>query len=213
MTLGSFRILLASAFCLFSWWAKAQETPSGVIIRNVRLSGAGCDSSASAVVSGDAKSLSILFDNYMLEIGQGSSRPTATSAQKDCLVQIDLEVPTGWTYNFDAIDYRGFAALPASAWAFHRFSVQAPNMPISSMREAMVNGPNNQNYFVSIKQKPGRLPWSACNQRIQTVTLLSQLGVSYFPRTTDRTMATISLDSTDLSLSQSLKMIWKRCSR
>lgn len=192
----------------------AQSSPSGVLITNVTISGSGCsNTSASAAISPDSRALSILFDNYMVEIGNGSENQNSTSLQKNCRIQISLQVPKGWTYSLEAIDHRGFASVPASAWAFHRFTLESENSRVVSMREAMIKGPVTDNYEVRIAQKPGRNPWSPCNQVNQTVKVLSQLGVSYYPRTTDRTQAMISLDSTDLALAQDLKLTWKQCSK
>ena len=183
-----------------------------VTIRGVRLSGNGCGpASASAIVTPDGKTLSVLFDNYSAEIGQGSSNPAATTIQKDCRVLIDVDVPAGYQYALQETDYRGFAALPASAYGFHRFTQIVPNQPIASMREAQLRGPLSDNYTVAVIQKPGRLIYSSCNQRTQTIELLSQLSVSYFPNTSDRTMAMINLDSVDTGVSSSFKLSWKSC--
>lgn len=186
-------------------------SPAEVQITDVRMEGSGCANSASAILSDDSRAMSILFDNYALEIGKGSANPSATTLQKNCRIHISLIVPRGWAYSVEAIDHRGFASVPASVWAFHRFSLESENSRVVSMREATLKGPFNDTYEVRIAQKPGRNPWSPCNQINQKMTVLSQLGVSYYPRTTDRSMAMINLDSTDLSLAQDIRLTWKQC--
>ena len=43
-----------------------------VVIRGVRLAGSGCGTAAaSALVTPDGKTMSVLFDNYSADIGQG----------------------------------------------------------------------------------------------------------------------------------------------
>lgn len=183
-----------------------------VVIRGVRLAGTGCSGAAgSALVTPDGQTLSVLFDNYSVEIGQGSSSPQATSLQKDCRVLIDVDVKAGVQYALQQTDYRGFAAMPASAWGLHRFTQIVPNQPVVSMREATIKGPSSGDYAVSIKQKPGRLIYSACNSRSQTIELLSQLFVNYYPNTSDRSIAMINLDSADTGLSSSFKVSWRPC--
>lgn len=200
-------IVLASLF------AEAQTTPEGAVITSVQLQGTGCEETTATVsLSPDSKDLSVLFDNYSVEIGQGSSNPSLLTAQKNCRIFIDMNLPRDWQFAFKAVDYRGFVAVPASAWAFHRFTYVAPNQLISSMREASLQGPQNKDYTVHVEQKTERLTWSPCGQNSQRIQLLSQLAVQYFPRSTDRSLAQISLDSADASFRQNFSVEWRKCS-
>ncbi len=201
-------MLLFGAVLALSLESLAQN----VVIRGVRLTGSGCNgASSSAIVTADGQTLSVLFDNYSVEIGQGSSNPQATTLQKDCRVLIDVDVKAGVQYALQQTDYRGFSAMPASAWGLHRFTQIVPNQPVVSMREATIKGPSSGDYAVSIKQKPGRLIYSACNSKSQTIELLSQLFVNYYPNTSDRSIAMINLDSTDTGLASSFKVSWRPC--
>jgi hypothetical protein len=183
-----------------------------VTVLGVRLSGSGCGpASASAVTTADGKTLSVIFDNYSVEIGNGSSNPQSRSLQKDCRVMIDVDVPAGYQYALEQTDYRGFVALPASAYGMHRFVQNVPSQPIVSMREAQLKGPLNQNYTVSVKQKPGRYVYSACNSKIQTIDLMSSLMVAYLPNTSDRSIAQINLDTIDTNVASSFQLSWRRC--
>ncbi len=202
------KMLVLMALLTVSTLATAQT----VTIRGVRLSGSGCGpASASAVTTADGKTLSVIFDNYTAEIGNGSANPQATSIQKDCRVMIDVDVPAGFQYALEQTDYRGFVAMPASAYGMHRFVQNVPSQPIVSMREAQLKGPINQNYAVSIKQKPGRYIYSACNSKVQTIDLMSQLMVAYLPNTTDRSIAMINLDTIDTKVASSFQLSWRRC--
>lgn len=183
-----------------------------VTVLGVRLSGSGCGpASASAVTTADGKTLSVIFDNYSVEIGNGSANPQSRSLQKDCRVMIDVDVPAGYQYALEQTDYRGFVALPASAYGMHRFVQNVPSQPIVSMREAQLKGPMNQNYTVSVKQKPGRYVYSACNSKVQTIDLMSSLMVAYLPNTSDRPIAQINLDTIDTNVASSFQLSWRRC--
>jgi Domain of unknown function (DUF4360) len=202
------KMLVLMALLTVSTLASAQS----VTIRGVRLSGSGCGpATASAVTTADGKTLSVIFDNYSAEIGNGSANPQATSIQKDCRVMIDVDVPAGFQYALEQTDYRGFVAMPASAYGMHRFVQNVPSQPIVSMREAQLKGPINQNYAVSIKQKPGRYIYSACNSKVQTIDLMSQLMVAYLPNTKDRSIAMINLDTIDTNVASSFQLSWRRC--
>lgn len=183
-----------------------------VVIRGVRLTGSGCsNSSATASVTSDGQLLSLLFDNYSAEIGTGSQNPGAASIKKDCRILIDMDVPFGMQYAIEQTDYRGFAALPASAYGFHRFTQVIPNQMVPSMREAQLRGPLSGNYEVIVRQKPGRSPYSTCNKPQQTIELISELFVSYLPNSRDRQMAMINLDSVDTGINSRFKLSWRAC--
>lgn len=183
-----------------------------VVIRGVRLAGSGCsEASSSAAITPNGQVLSLLFDNYGIEIGNGSQNPQATTLQKECHVFIDVDVPAGVQYALKQTDYRGFAALPASAVAMHRFTQIIPNQPVPSMREAQITGPSSGDYAVSVIQKPGRLIYSSCNQKSQTIELLSQLSVTYLRGSTDRSIAMINLDSIDTGVETTFQLDWRPC--
>lgn len=201
-------IILLAGLLGFTSLAQAQS----VTIRGVRLSGTGCsDSTAWATTTSDGKTLSVIFDNYNVEIGNGSANPTAKSLKKNCRVLIDVDVPDGYQYGLEQTDYRGFAALPASAWGLHRFTQIIPGQPIVSAREAQIKGPVADDYTVTIRQKPGRIVYSQCHKREQTIELLSELAVSYYPNTSNRSLAQINLDSVDTGVNSSFKMSWRPC--
>ncbi len=197
---------------LASIWAEAQTVADPIAITSVRLEGTGCEETTAAVsISPDAKDLSVLFDNYTVDIGEGSSNPTLLRAQKNCHIFIDLHTPKDVQFAFKAVDYRGFVTLPASAWAFHRFTYVSPNQQIVSMREASIQGASNQDYTVHVEQRPERMTWSPCGVENQKIQLVSQLGVQFFPRSTDRSIAQISLDSADASFRQNFSIEWRKC--
>jgi hypothetical protein len=184
------------------------QTPT---IRGVRLTGSGCsESDASASVTPDGTFLSVLFDNFKAEIGNGSSNPQAQALKKQCTVLIDMDVPFGYQYALETTEFRGFAALPASAYGYHRFTQVVPN-GVPNMRETQLRGPIGNNYESVVRQKPGRSPWSVCNSPQQTVQILAELSVAYLPRTTDRSMAQINLDSVDTGVQSRFKMTWRPC--
>ncbi len=201
-------MLLIGALLTLAVQAQAEN----VVIRGVRLVGSGCsEATASAIITPDGQTLSVLFDNYSVEIGTGSANPQANTLQKDCRVLIDVDVPPNVQYGLQQADYRGFAAIPAMAWGLHRFTHIVKNQPIASMREAKIMGPTSGNYTATVMQKPGRFAYSTCNQPSQTIELLSQLSVSYLPSARDHQLAMINLDSVDTGVHTTFKLNWRPC--
>ena len=202
------RLLMIATVLFASTELFAQVVPT---IRGARLTGSGCNnSSATATVTPDGTYLSVLFDNFSVEIGTGSANPQATALKKQCTVLIDMDVPFGYQYAIDTTEFRGFAAMPTSAYGYHRFSQVVPGA-VPNLREVQLRGPSASNYESIIRQKPGRSPWSVCNNPQQTVQILAELSLAYLPKTTDRSMAQINLDSVDTGVSSRFQLTWRRC--
>ncbi|OYZ20759.1 MAG: hypothetical protein B7Y39_10330 [Bdellovibrio sp. 28-41-41] len=181
---------------LISW---GQSAPDRAEIRGVTMSGSGCeDSAASVTISPDFKDLSLLFDNHSVEIGNGSPNPKLLTLQS-------------WQYAFKSVDYRGFVALPTSAYGFHRLATMSANSIVPTLREVIHKGPINQDYTFHVESSPTRYVWSSCISGAHTMIFYSQLGVSFYPKLSDRSNAIISLDSKDFSMRQSVGMVWRKC--
>ena len=80
--------------------------------------GNGCPAgTASVTLSPDQKSLSILFDEYIVE----TTRRRRT-VRKSCNIAVPVHIPQGFSVSVIDIDYRGYNSLPRRA--FSRFSVE-----------------------------------------------------------------------------------------
>ncbi len=205
------KLIVIAFSAVFSSAAVAQMSNQARIL-GVRLSGSGCSSAtASAALTADGQTLSLLFDNYVAEIGVGSKNPQSTQIRMNCNVLVDMSVPFGYQYAISETNYQGFAAMPKSAFGLHRFTQIIPNQAVPTLKEAQLRGPLNSNYNVSVRQKPGREIYSQCNSTNQTVELLSELQLAYLPGTTDRSIAMINLDSIDTGVNSRFKLIWRKC--
>lgn len=204
------RIVLLLGWSAIVW---GQSAPNRANINNVTISGSGCEeSTASAMISPDMKDLSLLFDNLSVEIGNGSPNGKITTLQKNCRVDIDIDVPRGWQYAFKSVDYRGFVALPSSAWGFHRLATMSANSIVPSLKEVTHRGPLNEEYTFHVESRPDRYVWSTCISGSHKMIFYSQLGVSFYPKFSDRSNAIVSLDSKDFSMRQSVGVVWRQCS-
>lgn len=74
------------------------------------VDGDGCPSgSVSAVISPGGTAISILFDQFTIEIGPG--RYTKPQMMRNCRFRIPLNLQAGYNIDVSKIDYRGFATL------------------------------------------------------------------------------------------------------
>lgn len=207
------RITLIVLQLLFTVSAWSQEAPQGASIMNVTLSGSGCNNATAGVsISPDAKDLSILFDEFFLNADATNVNPRNLRSEVQCTVNMDVHIPRGWQMALVAVDYRGFAAVPATATGYQRFLYQAPGMQIVSMREATFVGDYNDNYIFQAQQKPSRLNFTPCGLSDFRFSMTAVLGVAY-QRRGHYPAATLSVDSQDLSVKQTFQVAWLRCAR
>lgn len=99
--------LILSILCLLSLNTLAND---GAFIEEVTTSGSGClVDEGMTVLSPDQKTLSVLFDNYVVEAGEmvGVMRDT-----KACDIQVKLSVPEGKKVTISKVDYRLYALIP-----------------------------------------------------------------------------------------------------
>jgi len=91
------------------------ETPT-IRINSASTSGAGCPSgSGDVTVSDDARTLSVLFDEYEAIAGVGSGvdgGADVTTRRVACNVSISLHIPTGYQAFLIGADFRGAVSLP-----------------------------------------------------------------------------------------------------
>src|SRR6476620_10637939 len=139
----------------FAGYAHADDISLG----NPGYGGTGCpDGSASVTLSEDQKSLSILFDSFVVEAGGTTGK---SLDRKVCNVAIPVHVPQGLSVSILAIDYRGFNDIPVGAQS--TFGIQ---YFFCGVRGANFNknlrGPGSDNYVNTHKPTAQALVWSGC---------------------------------------------------
>lgn len=87
-------------------YADAPE-PGSVSIADISYRGSGCPQGSVAYnLSPDAKAFTVLFDNFIVEAGEENQRD-----RKRCNVNLDMNVPSGWSFALFCVEFRGFADL------------------------------------------------------------------------------------------------------
>lgn len=176
-----------------------------------RLNGNGCaDGESEVVLTDDKRTISILFNSYVVQAGQSVAKPREV---KSCNILIPVSVPRGHRVAVIGLDYRGFAAVPDGGMALlktnYQFFDQA-HQPISRrvIRNEDFPGPFDEDYILTTSLK-GRLNWSGCGKN-----MVLKIETDLSARTNqagDDAMAT--LDSIDGQSSEDLTyhLIWEKC--
>ena len=165
--------------------------------------GTGCpDGTVSATLSPDAKSLSLLFDQYQVAVGGTTGK---SFDRKSCNIAIPVRVPSGMSVSILKIDYRGFNHLPQSATS--QFNVEyffAGTRGPSFQR--IFRGVLDEDYLINNQLVAQSVVWSGCGADVNLRTN-SSMRVS----TTANREAMSSIDSQDVNASIVYHLQWRTC--
>jgi hypothetical protein len=153
--------------------------------------GNGCpQGTVSATLSPDAKSLSIIFDQFITEAGPSSGK---TLDRKGCNIAIPVHVPQGFSLSIIGVDYRGFVSVPrgANARLTAEYFFAGQRGPIFAKQFI---GPADQDYTFSNMLGLQAVVWSACGA---DVNLRVNANMLVQNRTYQDALATV--DSADVN--------------
>jgi hypothetical protein len=171
--------------------------------------GSGCPAgSASATLSPDQKTLTLLFDSYVAQAGRGSG---SARAQAGCQVRIPFQVPSGYRVQVVSLDYRGYASVPQSAQVGVTSSLRflnggAGGPPFQVTRRKTLQGPIDENFLLSSRVHGKK--WSACGQAV-TLSAESSLTAISNSRGDDVLSTIDSMDAVAMPVRVGLR--WRKC--
>jgi Domain of unknown function (DUF4360) len=175
--------------------------PEGAgFIEKVNYTGTGCDDkSASSGFSPDKQVVTSIFSAFVAAKG-GATPPE--EATRNCLVMMEVNVPAGWQYSVESLDYRGFAGLEGEVTASRKALFMISGSPVQAAAPARFKGGLMKDH--AHPQIPvGASPlWSACGGG-QVLWVVSQIEVDNSARPSRGGQLTV--DSIDTELQ------WRRC--
>jgi hypothetical protein len=165
--------------------------------------GTGCPAgTVSVTLSPDAKSLSLLFDEYQVSVGGETGR---SFDRKSCNIAIPVHVPQGLSVSILKIDFRGFNHLPRSASS--QFNVEyffAGTKGPSFQRK--FRGPLDEDYLINNEITAEAIVWSGCGADVNLRTNSSMRLSSLYNQE-----AMASIDSEDVNAAIVYQLQWKKC--
>ena len=179
---------------------------SGVQLGTPAFGGNGCPAgTASASITNDGQTLSILFDEYIAEAGRTTNRRLD---RKACNVSVPVKVPQGFSVAVFKVDYRGYNSLPAGASS--QFNVEYFFAGSQGPRYTEnFRGPLDDDYLITNKLLATSLVWSPCGQQV-ILRANSSMKATANARM-DQTLATV--DSADVQSGLIYHLQWRRCTR
>lgn len=166
--------------------------------------GTGCpDGTASATLSPDAKSLTILFDQYVAEAGGSTGK---TLDRKSCNVAIPVHIPQGFSVSIIAVDFRGFNSIPSGAMSEINAEYFFAGMKGPRFTRRFF-GPLQDEYLFNNTLQATAVVWSPCGEDVILRTNSSMLARTNMSK--QQTMATV--DSMDVDSGIIYQLQWRSC--
>lgn len=166
--------------------------------------GTGCPAgTVSVTLSPDAKSLSLLFDQYQVAVGGDTGK---SFNRKSCNIAIPVHVPQGLSVSVMKIDFRGFNHLPQSATS--QFNVEyffAGTRGPAFQRT--FRGPLDDDYLINNELTVQAIVWSGCGADVNLRT-----NSSMRVQTVANREAMASIDSEDIKAGIIYQLQWRSCS-
>lgn len=193
------KIILLMASMILSALAFADDISLG----EPGYGGTGCPAgTVSVTLSPDAKSLSLLFDQYQVSVGGTTGK---SFDRKSCNIAIPVRVPQGMSVSVLKIDFRGFNRLPQSATS--QFDVEyffaGTKGPAFQRR---FRGPLEEDYLINNELAVQSIIWSGCGADVNLRTN-SSMRVS----TVSNREAMASIDSEDINAAIVYHLQWRSC--
>ncbi len=229
------KLLLISTTVLFSGLLAQAQMPPYATIKSVEIDGSGCEAgSASVIMTNDLNFMSVLYDRFSAEIGKGTANPNAKSAEKKCSLNVTVQIPAGWTFDFESAEYRGFVRLPNQmALAYQLISAEVYGGRGFGFEQNIMKGPKTQNFSATVtnaknsgglvgligqigglkNQLNGLSGNNGCSSQSQEtrIKIQSLIGVRNLLAQISKPAVQIIVDSTDASFRQNLRLRWRQC--
>lgn len=197
-------VTLISSVSAMAQFRYGLEDGDGITLGEAGYGGSGCPSgSASVTLSPDAKSLSIIFDEFLTEAGRGVGK---TIDRKSCNIAIPVHISQGYSVSVIGVDYRGYVFLP-NRRAMARFSAeyflagsQGPKF------SKMFRGAQDTDYTINNDIGVEALVWSACGADVNL-----RVNASMMLRNSSSEDALATVDSADFTSGIIYQLQWKKC--
>jgi hypothetical protein len=182
------------------------DAPIYVRMRNITYAGSGCPAGSVAQnISSDMTAFTLLFDNYVAEVGPGVA---FAQRRKNCQLNIDLDFPQGWSYSLFTVDYRGYVSLERGVKGLQQSSYYFQGSSQTGRLRTPMVGPIDRNYQIRDTLGLSALVWSPCGaQRALNVNTEIRADNSGHP-SGHGLLTTDSIDG-DVKLIYGIQ--WRRC--
>ncbi|KAF8464687.1 hypothetical protein BDZ91DRAFT_821825 [Kalaharituber pfeilii] len=177
-----------------------------VYIKSVDYAGTGCPpNSASFELAVDGSNIAIGFSSYVATAGPDIS---IKENRKNCLININLVYPQGWSYTVHDTDYRGFLSLDDKVTAMQKstYFFTGDIRQIDTWNSWV--GPIQGDYKFRDTIEKAAIVWSSCDAKT-TLNINTQIRVDN--KDNKEGSGLITTDSVSHKVTHIIGFQWKKC--
>jgi len=173
--------------------ARAPVADPVVTVQVMSVNGSGCPAGSSVATSvPDQTAFTLSFSQFKVYGGD----------YKNCVVVVNVAVPSGWTYAVYEVDNRGYEVLGAGASARIVMNSWFTGYPWTLKADQTYTGPYDD--FWQTTSTAGSLTFAPCNASYN-------LTINDTLRVTGPSTSSMELFAKDLRVSTIFHLQWKRC--
>jgi Domain of unknown function (DUF4360) len=181
----------------------APPVPAAHVV-SVMAGGTGCpDAAAEATVAGDILKVQ-LNRSFSAEAGPGR---LLSASRKNCQVNIQLDVPDGFTYAIKSVETSGYSSLPAGAKGYVQTTTYfTGEQPQATARREFV-GPLAEDFSITETIDDAALVFAPCDVQ-RALNINSQVKVD---KGTSASHEVSSITVDGATFGQSYQLVFARC--
>jgi hypothetical protein len=211
---SGFLFVLLFFVSFFSVVQSQSPDPSEVYVQSISYGGNGCpQGSVGSSFSNDRKSFTLIFDQFVASMGPGVP---IVESRKNCRLNLNLHVPSGWSFELVQTENRGFVLLPAGAKG--RLDIDFDSNLISNLHNnspfvqkgmhKTYAGPVSQDYLATTNKRGFR---PLCSNEAQIINLAVDAQVRVWSTDGSSIPAQMTVDSIDGESGSNIMLKWHRC--
>lgn len=179
--------------------------PSGITFSVVTVNGSGCPAGTARVhTAADGTSFTVVYSDFVASAG---GPVDTTEFRKNCQINLQVDIPQGFTYAIAEAEYRGHARLYSGATAeqnaYYYFTGTSP----TTETNYVLNGPYNGRWKNADKAEVAALIYAPCGVRTN-LNINTDLRVR---AGTAEVRNWISMDRAHGDVENIYHLSWKQC--
>jgi hypothetical protein len=203
-----------AAFCaaLFSCLAFApasasaatpDQPPPYFTAHLLTANGSGCPPGSADVTQLSDTTFTVTYSQYIASAGGGAD---PIDFRKNCQLNVNVGVPSGWTFGIQEVDYRGYAHLGNGARGTLVASYYYAGLPSTYHQQHPMYGPTDGDY--EFNDLAGVIAYAPCHAN---VGLNINTEVRAYTGSDKSYLNVLTMDSTDVSESTIYHLSFRHC--
>ena len=209
---NKFKLLIAGC-CLSSSFVFAEEPDrSDIYIEEVSYKGSGCvEGTAEWLLSSDAKTLAMLFNEYSTDLRDGRSKKGKLESTSECEMKLKISTPPNWSFSVFSTQFRGYAFLDDGVEGHGEAKLKFEKIKHGEKRVGNVKftGPYDDDFLLASPTFLDDLIWTNCGKARNTSTLSLKSKIKLSGR--ELSEGYMQIDSIDSNISQEYGLVWRKC--